>query len=46
MFYFLLIYGILPVVRYKLPITMMYAPICGLGLSQILYYISTKRKTS
>ena len=44
MFYFLLIYGILPVVRYKLPITMMYAPICGLGLSQILYYISTKRK--
>lgn len=45
MFYFLLIYGILPVVRYKLPITMMYAPICGLGLSQILYYISAKRKT-
>ncbi len=44
MFYFLLIYGILPVVRYKLPITMMYAPICGFGFAEILRYISTKRK--
>jgi 4-amino-4-deoxy-L-arabinose transferase-like glycosyltransferase len=44
MFYFLLIYGILPVVRYKLPITMMYAPICGLGISTIINYFSTKKK--
>ncbi len=43
MFYFLLIYGILPVVRYKLPITMMYAPICGLGFSFISNKIQNRK---
>lgn len=43
MFYFLLIYGILPVVRYKLPITMMYAPICGLGISAFINYFQERK---
>lgn len=45
MFYFLLIYGILPVVRYKLPITMMYAPICGIGFTAFINYFSSKKST-
>ncbi|MBK8351042.1 MAG: glycosyltransferase family 39 protein [Saprospirales bacterium] len=44
MFYFLLIYGILPVVRYKLPITMMYAPISGLGISVFINYFQSRKK--
>lgn len=50
-FYFLMIYGVLPIVRFKLPITMLYLPISSLGLSIIVnriknYYIISKTKTS
>jgi 4-amino-4-deoxy-L-arabinose transferase-like glycosyltransferase len=42
--YFLLIYGVLPIVRFKLPITMLYLPISALGISGIIEYISSKIK--
>lgn len=43
-FYFLMIYGVLPIVRFKLPITMLYLPISALGILKFIEYLSSRRK--
>lgn len=35
-FYFLMIYGVLPIVRFKLPITMLYIPVSAFGIYNII----------
>lgn len=45
-FYFLMIYGVLPIVRFKLPITILYLPISALGITKIIEYLSNKRLKS
>jgi hypothetical protein len=43
--YFLAIYGVLPIVRFKLPITMLYVPVSALGIQRIIGYLSEKKKS-
>ncbi len=42
-FYFLMIYGVLPIVRFKLPISMLYLPISALGILKFRAYLSSRR---